>query len=367
MILGLRDLWWVGWLAVGAIGGCSGGGGGDTDATGVATTTGTTDASTSTGGPTGEASTTTGGTTAAASTSTDAGTTGAPTTGEPTTGEPTTEASTTTTDPSTTTGPIEPVGSAGCGAMNPSSGAHKISVQGQSGQYIVSLPPNYDPNTPYPLGFAFHGRNRTGPNCQDGDCAGFQAAMQEHAILIYMTSLGGTGWEGDGEREINAEFFTAVLDRMVGEYCVDEARVFAAGTSSGAHFVNILGCRFGDRLLAIAPVAGYLPEKDGCVDKVAALVIHGIADVHVPFDNGEQARDFWRERDGCGEDTVPTIAEVHAAVEAEPESHACAAYQGCDPGAPVVWCEHSEGGYDDTTHGWPLFGGQRIWEFVQGL
>jgi poly(3-hydroxybutyrate) depolymerase len=191
--------------------------------------------------------------------------------------------------------------------------------------------------------------------------------MEDHAILVYMTSLGGTGWEGDGEREINAEFFKDVLERMVNDYCVDEARVFAAGTSSGAHFVNILGCRFGDRLLAIAPVAGYLPEKENCVDRVAALVIHGIADIHVPFANGEEARDFWRERNGCGEQTAPPIAEVHAAVEAEPESHACAAYQGCDAGLPVVWCEHSEGGYDDSTHGWPLFGGQQIWEFVQAL
>jgi len=33
----------------------------------------------------------------------------------------------------------------------------------------------------------------------------------------------------------------------------------------------------------------------------------------------------------------------------------------------VVWCEHSEGGYDGTTHGWPLFGGDQIWAFVSGL
>ncbi|MCY1067461.1 hypothetical protein OV090_22125 [Nannocystis sp. RBIL2] len=362
MIRGLRDFSWAAWLAAGSIGGCSGGGDGSTDATGATTTTGTTEPPPATTTEAASDATTTGGTTAEVSTSTSTGTTAAPTTGEPTTGAPA------TTDASTTTeGTTGAAGSAGCGVMNPASGPLTIEVQDQSGQYIVSLPPDYDPNTAYPLGFGFHGRNRTGPNCQDGDCAGFQAAMGDHAILVYMTSLGGTGWEGDGEREINAEFFAAVLDRLTNEYCVDEARVFAAGTSSGAHFVNVLGCRFGDRLLAIAPVAGYLPEKDDCVDRVAALVIHGIADVHVPFDNGEEARDFWRERNGCDAATAPPIAEVHAAVEAEPESHACAAYQGCDAGLPVVWCEHSEGGYDGTTHGWPLFGGQQIWEFVQGL
>ena len=235
------------------------------------------------------------------------------------------------------------------------------------GEYIVSIPPSYDATKPYPLGFGFHGRNRTGPNCQDGDCAGFQEAMEDEAILVYMTSMGGTGWEGDGERELNVEFFEKVLDQVQATACIDLDRVFVAGTSSGAHFVNILGCRFGDRLQAIAPVAGWLPEKEGCVDGVAALVIHGIADIHVQFQNGEEARDFWRARNGCSDQTVPAIADVHAEVEATDEHHACAVYQGCDPGLPVTWCEHSEGGYDGSTHGWPLFGGQAIWDFVSAI
>lgn len=325
------------------------------------------------------------GSTAAPASTTDAGSTLAPTTGpdlgtSPDTGidppgtstasdEGTSSTGGDPTDATSTgtTGAVTPVGSAGCGNPAPASGSLQIEVQGQMGAYIVSLPPGYDPRQPYPLGFAFHGRNRTGPNCQDGDCAGFQQVMQEHAILVYMTSLGGTGWEGDGEREINVEFFQEVLASVSAEACVDESRVFAAGTSSGAHFVNILGCRFGDRLLAIAPVAGYLPEKEGCVDQVAALVIHGFKDPHVQLSAGEEAREFWRARNGCGEATAPAIAEVHAAVEAEPETHACAVYEGCAPGLPVVWCEHSEGGYDGSTHGWPLFGGQQIWDFVQGL
>lgn len=332
----------------------------DTDATG------TTDATSSTGATSG---------TTTPDPATSEPTTTAPTTAPGTTSDnPTTLPPGTTTDPDLTTGDPEttttttgdPIGSLGCG-MTPAAGDLEIEVQGQMGQYIVSLPPGYDPQVPYPLGFAFHGRNRTGPNCHDGDCAGFQSVMENDAILVYMTSLGGTGWEGDGERELNVEFFQKVLDDLVAGACIDESRVFVAGTSSGAHFVNILGCRFGDRLLAIAPVAGYLPEKDNCVDKVAALVIHGFKDPHVPLSAGEEARDFWRARNGCSDQTIPAIADVHAAAEATPETHSSAVYQGCEPGLPVVWSEHSEGGYDDSTHGWPLFGGQAIWEFVQSL
>lgn len=353
-------------LSAGLVLACSGGSG-DDDTTGG---TGTAAASSSSGAVD---PTTTGVSTVDPTTGDvpDPTTSGAPTTSTTNVGTDDTGPMTTTEPPDTTTdattGAPDPVGSAGCGNAAPESGMLTIDVQDQQGQFIVSLPADYDPATPYPLGFAFHGRNRTGPNCHDGDCAGFQDVMQDRAVLVYMTSLGGTGWEGDGEREINVEFFEKVLERVTAGTCIDEGRVFAAGTSSGAHFVNILGCRFGDRLLAIAPVAGYLPETENCVDKVAALVIHGFKDSHVPLSDGEKARDFWRTRNGCTDQTVPPIAEVHASVEAAPETHACAVYQGCEAGLPVHWCEHSEGGYDDSTHGWPLFGGQQIWDFVSAL
>lgn len=252
--------------------------------------------------------------------------------------------------------------SAGCGTSNPPSGDLTIDVNGNPGSYVLSLPDDYDPAKPYPLGFAFHGFGRTGPQCQAGDCAGFQSVMKNEAVLVYMTSIAGEGWD---DFDAESTFFEAVLDHVLASYCIDESRVFAAGTSSGAHFSNVLGCRFGDRLAAIAPVAGYLPQTEGCVDRVPALVIHGIDDPS--FDAGVKARDFWRTRNGCSADTTPSIDEVHAGAEATPESHGCAVYQGCDAGLPVTWCEHSEGGYDGTTHGWPLFGGQQIWDFVSAL
>ncbi|MBC8073488.1 MAG: hypothetical protein IAG13_34525 [Deltaproteobacteria bacterium] len=62
-----------------------------------------------------------------------------------------------------------PVGSTGCGMAAPASGVLSIDIDGNVGEYVLSIPPGYDPNQPYPLGFAFHGRNRTGPNCHDGD------------------------------------------------------------------------------------------------------------------------------------------------------------------------------------------------------
>jgi len=264
-------------------------------------------------------------------------------------------------------GRLPVVASAGCGAADPPSGARTITVSAGEGAYLVSLPPSYDPDTPYPLGFGFHGANRTHENCRAGDCRGFQDAMGDVAILVYPKSF-TNGWPYPVEtRDDNVELFEAILDTMVAEYCVDEGRVFVAGTSSGATFSNVLACRFGDRLLAAAPVAGGLPERDGCVGRVAALVIHGVDDHHVGFDLGEQARDWYVDRNGCGADPEPPLAGLHDRVVETRESHECADYPSCDDGLPVRWCEHSEGGYDGSTHGWPAFGGDAIWEFVSGF
>lgn len=271
--------------------------------------------------------------------------------------------------------PPTPQPSSGCGKADPVVGARTVTLPVADGAFIVSLPASYDPNAPLPLGFAFHGHGRTHAQCQAGDCAGFQSVMKDDAILVYMKSV-DAGWEGtDGEnggiRERNVAFFEKVFDLVEDEYCVDERRVFVAGTSSGAHFTNILACRFGDRLLAAAPVAGYLPEQDNCVGQVAALPIHGIDDDKVVLSSGEEARDFYIEQNGCSSTAVPTVESIHAQIRASRDAAqtdvACVDYQGCDQGVPVRWCEHSEGGYDNSTHGWPTAGGQLIWDFVKPL
>lgn len=242
-------------------------------------------------------------------------------------------------------------------------------TQGEQGEYIVSLPADYDENRAYPVGFGFHGYNRTHHHCQEGDCLGFQSAMQDHAILIYMKSF-TAGWEQPAVVDQNADFFVDVLDHIEANYCADRNRVFVAGTSSGAAFSNILACRYGDRLLATVPVAGSMPEKD-CVGDVAALVIHGIADLGNDIAGGRNARDYFLAANDCGPSSVPPVDEVDARVladrEAMIEGHECSDYVECPDRQPVRWCVHSEGGYENLNHGWPTFGGDEIWAFVESL
>jgi poly(3-hydroxybutyrate) depolymerase len=268
--------------------------------------------------------------------------------------------------------------SRGCGKQAGPVGERQLSVAGRTGLYTVSLPKAYDPSQPYPLGFAFHGRTRSHKDCQENDCGGFQNVMGEEAVLVYMQSLrevgdAGSGWERPEERAGNLQFFDLVLAQIEADYCVDEQRIFLAGSSSGANFANLLGCLHGDRFLAIAPVSGALKDPPSCVGAPAALVIHGIDDSHITLDRGEQARESYRVRSGCNETTTPPLAEMHAQVrrarDQKPslETLACVDYGGCAATSPLRWCEHSYGGWDNSTHGWPPTGGQVIWDFVKAL
>lgn len=278
--------------------------------------------------------------------------------------------------PSASTGSSKP--SKGCNKPAGPVGERQVTVGTQSGFYLVSLPGTYDASQPYPLGFAFHGRTRNHKDCQEHDCGGFQDAMGEAAVLVYMQSLrepGNTdsGWERPDERAGNLRFFDLVLEQIKADYCVDERRIFLAGSSSGANFANLLGCVHGDQLLAIAPVSGALKDPPPCRGAPAALVIHGIDDSHITIDRGEQARENYRLRSGCAATTTPPLADMHAQVRSardqrpSVETLACVSYDGCAAGSPLRWCEHSYGGWDNSTHGWPPVGGQLIWDFVKAL
>lgn len=260
----------------------------------------------------------------------------------------------------------EPVPSAGCGNPTPPSGV----IGSGDGRYTISLPEAYDPDRPYRLGFAFHGYGRTSEEAQSVDLQGVQSQLGGDGILVYMKSV-GPGWEQPGSLDPNIANFESVLDRLLAETCVDESRIFVTGHSSGAGFANILGCRYGDVLQAVAPVGGSVLERQGCVGTPAAIVVHGVEDNFT--NNGESSRDFWVGHSECSEpgtDLEALEARIRAARAArsdDPENIECTAYQGCLPDSTVTWCVHGEDGYDDSTHGWPTRGGEVIRAALEAL
>jgi poly(3-hydroxybutyrate) depolymerase len=262
--------------------------------------------------------------------------------------------------------PMAPVASsfppsAGCGSGNAEQGPGSLTIRGAQADYLITLPPNYDPNLPTPLIFGFHGRGRTHVQFQTVDAGQIQTELGARAVMVYMKSQGGNGWNNAAEVPPSVEFFESLYPQVMSSYCVDTARVFVIGHSSGAMFSQILACRFGGRFRGVAAIAGRQEETNCAPGRVPALLIHGTTDTVVPFADGLEARDFYLARNGCDANT--------AAGDVSP----CVTHQGCDAGLPVQWCQHTEPTYTDantgqtTNHGWPSFASRAINEFFFSL
>jgi polyhydroxybutyrate depolymerase len=254
--------------------------------------------------------------------------------------------------------PITP--SAGCtlGNASPSTGQQALTIRGAQADYLVTLPAGYNGLDPVPLIFGFHGRNRTHLEFQQVDASQIQTQLGSRAVMVYPKSQGGPGWNFDPEVPPSVEFFDALYEQTLANYCVDTSHVFAVGHSSGGYFSHILACRYGEKLRGIGVVAGQLQEQN-CTGNVAAIMIHGPGDTVVPFAGGVAARDTLLARNACSATTAPGPVAP------------CVSYEGCSAGLPIAWCEHNEPTYQDqgrsTFHGWPSFASQAMASFLFNL
>lgn len=244
-----------------------------------------------------------------------------------------------------------------CGEAPPFTGfmAQTIEVAGQARTYGLTVPADYDPNHAYPLVFAWHGLGGSGAVARI--YFKIEEAAAGQAIVVYpdalpLPELGGqTGWDlGADGRDV--ALFDAILADVSTRLCVDESRVFSAGHSFGGAISNTLGCVRGDTLRAIAPVAGGGPFGT-CTGPVAAWIAHGTVDVTVPLAMGSASRDHWLAANNCSSTSAPT------------DPAPCVAYDDCDAGYPVHWCQHDE--LELGGHGWPAWAGPAIWRFFAAL
>ena len=145
-------------------------------------------------------------------------------------------------------------------------------------------------------------------------------------------------------------FFDALVAAVEARFCADPERRWVTGYSGGSFMAHRLACERGDQIRGVATIAGGMPGRD-CVGRVATLLIHDQDDETVAITQSERARDAHLERNGCGTERVAT------------EPSPCEAYQGCDEGFPVVWCETRGMGHarqDD-------FAAPAFWDFLAAL
>ena len=238
-------------------------------------------------------------------------------------------------------------GSAGCGLpITPGKTTQTITVNGTKRTYILVIPTGLDPNKSVPIIMGFHGGSDTAENAsQYMGLTGTEQALYVYPQAPYWAEAGGVAWDVN-PAGVDFPYFDAMLSELGKKHCVDTTRVFAAGKSNGAFFVNALACNRPNAIKAIASVAGG-GVSSSCTKSMPAMIVHGSADTAVPFAQGVTTRDFWRQLNKCSATTTP--------VSPSP----CVGYSGCSKS--VVWCQHSGG------HDWPTWAGAGIRKFFLSL
>ena len=255
-------------------------------------------------------------------------------------------------------GAIDGPRSPACGGTAGPTGAANgtITVGGLARTYVRFVPASYDPARAYPLIFAWHGRTGRGTNARQ--YFDLEDATGDDAIIVYPDGLpvsedpGDTGWILTAEGR-DVALFDALQAELTSTYCI--GRTYSMGHSFGGYMTNAVACYRGgagpSAVRAIGPMAGGGPFGSCPGGPVSAVVVHGIEDEIVLFEQGEASRDAWRAKAGC-ETTSQPIAPAP-----------CVAYDGCDGGSLVRFCAHTE--LAGNGHAWPSFASPAIWALFQ--
>ncbi len=256
--------------------------------------------------------------------------------------------------------------STGCDAASATTRPDRVVVAGTERSFLARVPSG-PTAVARDLVLVFHGR--TNDAAQLRRYVGLDAALPA-AIVVYPRALpagpGAFAWSDPGDPPDRLRDFTLV-DALIAAFgdahCVDLDRVFVVGHSLGAYFANGVACRMGDRIRAVASVAGGL-QGDACIGGAAALLVHHPDDRLVRVREGAAARDAFRSANGLGAAPAAPIADGPLG------RLRCARYGDARTADPVVWCERDDattprGGFDP--HTWPIGAEAAIGAFFAAL
>jgi polyhydroxybutyrate depolymerase len=262
------------------------------------------------------------------------------------------------------------VSTTGCGHGHTSATfTRTLDVNGLRREYLVHLPHGVPPATPLPAVIYFHGGGRAPAGwlgIVNADSGFSRLADTEKFIAVYPLGStrpadGRTGWNTGhaplvtyNPRADDVLFTSRMLDDLQADACVDSARIYATGFSSGGSMIDVLACHLAGRIAAFAPVEGaYFPVPGGChpARPVSMMSFAGTGDDKVPYFTGgtsgisagmepiPQWLSGWARLDRC--DQAPSIFFHRHDVYG-------ARYQHCAQGAAIVHYRITGG-----QHAWP--------------
>jgi polyhydroxybutyrate depolymerase len=254
-------------------------------------------------------------------------------------------------------------GSQGCGRTNQATGDFHLQATdgaGKTRDYEVIVPSSYDPSIPMTLTFAYHG---AGGDESAAKSYGFQnlAAAAKNSIFVFPQGIQyqdyGVGWD-DTCGGYDVVFFDNMLASIEASYCIDPARVFAAGFSWGCDQATALLCCRGNKLRAIAAASctdEYTNASDYTTYANWPCPTHGTVGVRFTHDSsgGDSA---YPKPLFTTTSTLFQVLNGCATTASAPGSDNCRTFDNC--ASPYVECA-----YPNLGHSAPSNWAQDSWAF----
>ena len=191
-------------------------------------------------------------------------------------------------------------------------------------EYIIYIPAIYNDSAAVPLIINYHGfgsndfeQMNYGDFRPIADTANFLVVQPQGELFNGITHWNVGGWTL-GSTIDDIGFTAALIDSLSLLYNIDANRVYATGMSNGGFMSFLLACQLGDKIAAVAPVAGSMtPETyDECSPNhsVPILQFHGTSDDVVSYDGElwskpvQDALDYWVDYNNCY--PLPTITQL---------------------------------------------------------
>jgi len=254
------------------------------------------------------------------------------------------------------------------------SGHHKFHFKydGLDREYLVYVPPTYNPERKTPVVLALHG----GGGDEDKSPRFFQIekkAKEERFLVVYPQATGRVDrWSGDirgewnsgiPEKKITADdvgYFSEMIDRLREDFNVDEKRIHAMGHSQGATMSHRLACELNSKIASVAAGGSHgtrFPPSCRLTRPISIFHFHGMQDPCSPYAGGmcgcpifgkknawacrslENYITDWRRLNECKMSSVVTYQN---------KSATCVTNTKCRGGIEVTLCK-----IGDLGHTWP--------------
>ena len=197
---------------------------------------------------------------------------------------------------------------AAAASSSPDYSPEYTTINGRNFGYYV--PESYDPSTPTPLLFMFHGMGgnsseQSGGSAENGYYGWQTTAYENGFIVLFPESLGFfRTWDlGAGGTSSDLSFVDDMIDWADTNYNINASQIFTTGHSWGAYFSYYVATYRSEDIAAFGAHSGGLggafflgstppvPTGPSPTPTLNAIVLHAVDDGIVPYSNSQRLYD----------------------------------------------------------------------------